>query len=190
MLSFRGKSNPYMLIVGMTGVKMGDRLLQIGCSDGGALAAVAAKVGLSGRALAVVPDAAGAARVRKGAERQGVLVDTEISASSTLPAGDADFDLVVIDDAQGQFAASGGEQQLATVREAIRVLKPGGRLLVISGLPATGLAAMFGRGSDAPPFDATGVLETGGCRFVRLLAEREGLRFVEGTKARTTGTTK
>lgn len=184
MFSFRGKSNPYMLIVGMTGVKMGDRLLQIGCSDGGALAAVAAKVGLSGRALAVVPDAAAAARVRKGAERQGVLVESEIAPSTALPTDDADFDLVVIDDAQGQFAASPAETQVATVREAVRVLKPGGRVLVISGLPASGLAAMLGRGSTAPAFDASSVLESGGCRFVRLLGEREGLRFVEGTKAR------
>ena len=75
MFSFRGKSNPYMLIVGMTGVKMGDHMLQIDCSDGGALAAVAAKVGLSGRAVAVVPDVAAAVRAKKGAERQGVLVN-------------------------------------------------------------------------------------------------------------------
>lgn len=184
MFSFRGKSNPYMLVVGMTGVKMGDRLLQIGCSDGGALAAVAARVGLSGRALAVVPDADTATRVRRGAERQGVLVETEVSPATTLPVDDTDFDLVIVDDAQGQFASAGDDTQVATVREAVRVLKPGGRVLVTSGLPATGLAAMLGRGASGPAFDATSVLEKGGCRFVRLLGEREGLRFVEGTKGR------
>jgi ubiquinone/menaquinone biosynthesis C-methylase UbiE len=184
MFSFRGKSNPYMLIVGMTGVKMGDRMLQIGCADGGALAAVAAKVGLSGRALAVVPDAAAAARVRRGAERQGVLIETEIAPGTALPADDADFDLVVIDDAEGQFASAGAQAQIGTVRESIRVLKPGGRVLVVSALPASGLSAMLGRGSGDPAFDATDVLDQGGCRFVRLLGEREGLRFVEGTKAR------
>jgi len=42
----------------MTGVKMGDRFAQVGCPDGGRLAAVALKVGLSGRAVAIVPDAA------------------------------------------------------------------------------------------------------------------------------------
>lgn len=184
MFSFRAKSNPYMLIVGMTGVKMGDRLLQIGCSDGGALAAVAAKVGLSGRALAVVPDAATASRVRKGAERQGVLVETEIAPPTALPATAPDFDLVVIDDARGQFASMPDDAQIATVHEAVRVLEPGGRVLAISALPVTGIAAMLGRGSSAPAFDATGALERGGCRFVRLLGEREGLRFVEGTKPR------
>lgn len=184
MFSFRGKSNPYMLIVGMTGVKMGDRMLQIDCSDGGALAAVAAKVGLSGRAVAVVPDVATAVRARKGAERQGVLVEVEVAPSTALPIADSDFDLVVIDDASGHFAASDASSQAATVREAVRALKPGGRVLAISTLPSTGVAAMLGRGPSGPPFDATPVLEAGGCRFVRLLGEREGLRFVEGTKAR------
>ena len=56
-------------------------------------------------------------------------------------------------------------------------------MLAISALPASGVAAMLGRGPSGPSFDAAPVLEAGGCRFVRLLGEREGLRFVEGTKA-------
>jgi ubiquinone/menaquinone biosynthesis C-methylase UbiE len=184
MFSFRGKGNPYMLIVGMTGVKMGDRILQIGCSDGGALAAIAAKVGLSGCAAAVVPDVAAAVRARKGAERTGVLIEVEVAPPTALPTTDTDFDLVVIDDGEGQFASQDTSAQSAIVHEAIRILKPGGRVLVISALPASGLAAMIGRGSTGPVFDAAPALEAGGCRFVRLLAEREGLRFVEGTKAR------
>lgn len=190
MFSFRAKGNPYMLIVGMTGVKMGDRFLQIGCADGGALAAIAAKVGLSGRAMAVVPDIDSAVRVRKGAERQGVLVDVEVAPPTDLPVTDVDFDLVVIDDGTGAFASAAAESQASTVREALRILAPGGRVLVISALPATGLAAVLGRGSTGPAFDATPALEAGGCRVVRLLAEREGFRFVEGTKARETSSQK
>ena len=174
-----------MLLVGMTGVKMGDRILQIGCADGGALAAVASKVGLSGRALAVVPDESVAARVRKGASQEGVLVEVELSPSTHLPVEDTSFDLVIVDDAAGQFAGADATTQAATVREAHRVLRPGGRALVVSALPATGLAAMLGRGATGPVFDATPALEGGGFRFVRLLAEREQLRFVEGMKART-----
>jgi len=183
MLSFRGKSNPYMLIVGMTGVKMGDRLLQVGCSDGGALAAIAAKVGLSGRAVALVPDTATAVRARKGAERQGVLVDVEIGAPTALPTEDTVFDLVVIDDQQRQFASLDEGTQGTLVSRAVQILKPGGRVLVISAMPAEGLAALFG-GSKGPAYDAEPVLKAGGCRFVRVLGEKEGLRFVEGTKAR------
>lgn len=184
MLPFRTKANPYMLVVGMSGVKMGDRMVQIGCSDGGALAAVAAKVGLSGRALAIVPDEPALSRVQKGAEAAGVLVEADIAPSTALPVDEADFSLAVIDDAAGQFAAMPAETQTATVREALRVVHPGGRILVVSALPATGLTALLGRGKSGPAFDAMPVLEMGGCRYVRVLGEREGLRFVEGIKAR------
>jgi len=60
---FLKQQNPHDLVVSMTGVKMGDRLVQIGCADAGRLAAVAGRVGLSGRALAVVPAESVAARV-------------------------------------------------------------------------------------------------------------------------------
>ncbi len=57
----------------MTGVKLGDQVMQFGCADGGPLAAVAAKVGLSGRAVAAVADDAAAARTQKAAAKAGVL---------------------------------------------------------------------------------------------------------------------
>ncbi|HEV2984087.1 MAG TPA: hypothetical protein VGX46_06855, partial [Vicinamibacterales bacterium] len=76
---FLKRDDPHLLIVGMAGVKMGDRLVQIGCAQGGRLAAVAGKVGLSGRAVLVAPDDASAARGRKGAEAGGVLVEIEIA---------------------------------------------------------------------------------------------------------------
>jgi len=125
-----------------------------------------------------------AVRARKGAERQGVLVEVEVAPPTALPVADTEFDLVVIDDVSGHFAAADAPSQAATVREAVRALKPGGRVLAISALPPSGVAAMLGRGPSGPSFDAAPVLEAGGCRFVRLLGEREGLRFVEGTKPR------
>lgn len=175
-----------MLIIGMTGAQLGDRILQIGCADGSALAAVAAKAGLSGRTLAVVADENAAMRVRKGARQQGVLVEVEIAPPTRLPVDDDSFDLVVIDDAKGDFADMDPGVQTETTREAFRALHPGGRCLVISGTPGGGLSALIGGGSATPAFDATPALESGGFRFVRLLAEREGLRFREGMKPRVT----
>ena len=72
MVRRRG-GDPYNLVVGMTGVKMGDRVVQIGCAHGGRMAAIASKVGFSGQASAVVPDAESAARARKAASQAGVL---------------------------------------------------------------------------------------------------------------------
>ena len=82
---FLKRQNPYLLLEAMTGVRMGDRLLQVGCANGGRLGAVAAKVGLSGRAVAVVPDAEAEARARSGAENAGVLVDVHLAPATKLP---------------------------------------------------------------------------------------------------------
>ena len=67
--------------------------------------------------------------------------------------------------------------------QAVRILKPGGRVLVMTPLPAEGLAALLG-GHKGPAFDPEPALKAGGCKFVRVLGEKEGLRFVEGMKAR------
>ena len=50
------RQDPYLLLVSMAGVKMGDRLVQVGCAHGGRLAALAGKVGLTGRAVNLKPD--------------------------------------------------------------------------------------------------------------------------------------
>jgi len=185
MKLFGQKPTQSRLVVGMTGVKMGDRIAQIGCAHGGRLAAVAAKVGLSGRAVAVVPDQASAARAEKGAASEGVLVDIEIAAPTSLPLDDHAFDLVIVDDSGGLFGQLPERERRDVVKEALRVLRPGGRVMVIGSVAAGGLAALIGRGSQEPPFDSKPALEEGGFKFVRHLAEREGLRFVEGLKSRT-----
>ena len=64
------RQDPYARRQSMTAVKMGDRLVQVGCAHGGRLGAVAGKVGLSGRAVVVAPDEESAARARKGAAEE------------------------------------------------------------------------------------------------------------------------
>ena len=92
---FLKRDNPHSLVVGMTGVKMGDRLLQVGCAHGGRLGAVAAKVGLSGRAAVAAPDESSAERARKGAADAGVLVDVDVAPPTRLPFENDAFDLAV-----------------------------------------------------------------------------------------------
>ena len=180
------RDDPFALIVGMTGVKMGDRLAQIGCSHGGRLAALAAKVGLSGRAVAVVPDEPAAARARKGAEQAGVLVEVEIAPPTRLPLDADAFDLVVIDDTDGLLAGAPANDQAKTIREAKRVVRPGGRVMVIGASRAArgGLGALFSRGQNGPAFDSTPLFSASGFKSVRTLAERDGLVFAEAIKPR------
>jgi len=178
------RDDPYFLVVGMTGVKLGDRFAQIGCADGGRLAAVAAKVGLSGRAVAVLPDEASAERARKGAERAGVLVEREVAAPTHLPLDEGGFDLVVIDDTGGLLAGLTADDRAATMRESRRILRPGGRLMIIGAVPKAGLSGLFARAPAAPRFDPTPLLSSDQFRSVRTLAERDGLVFVEALKPR------
>ena len=182
------KQDPYTLVVGMTGVKLGDRFVQIGCAHGGRLAAIAGKVGLSGRALAIVADQAAAGRAQKAAANAGVLVDVEVARATTI-AGDADsFDLAIVDDTGGEFTALSADDRAATIRELARVVRPGGRAMLIGASPREGLAALLSRGPTTPSLASSGEAATaiaaGGFRGVRTLAEREGLVFVEGIKPR------
>jgi ubiquinone/menaquinone biosynthesis C-methylase UbiE len=180
----RGGDEPHMLVVGMTGVRLGERFAQIGCAHGGRLAAVAKKVGLSGRAVAFVPDDASAARAQKGAAQGGVLVEIETAPATRLPADDAAFDLVVVDDTAGLLGGMPTGDRAATIGEVLRLLRPGGRAIVIGNAPRGGLGRLLARAPANPPFDAAPVLQANGFKSVRHLAERDGLVFVEGIKPR------
>jgi len=182
------RDNPYLLIVGMTSVKMGDRFVQIGCAHGGRLAAIASKVGLSGRAAVIAPDQASADRATKGAADAGVLVDVDVAPPTRLPLENDSFDLAIIDDTGGLLGTMGEADRAAAIRELARVLRPGGRAMIIGAVPRAGLAALFTRAPGGPTLAASGeankILEADGFRSVRTLAERDGLVFIEGVKPR------
>ena len=181
---FGRRVDPHLLVVGMTGVKLGDRFAQVGCAHGGRLAAVARQVGFSGHSVAIVPDEASAARARKGAAQAGVLLDVEIAPLTQLPLPDGSFDLVTVDDTDGLLATMRADDLARTAYEVQRILKPGGRLMVIGSGQRRGMSALFARAQSGPPFDAAAAFQVDGFRSVRRLAEREGLVFVEGIKPR------
>ena len=182
-------TDPHPLVVGMTGVKLGERFAQIGCAHGGRLGAIASKVGLSGRAVAFVPDEASAERARKGAADAGVLVEVEITQPTQLAVEADEFDLVVVDDTGGLLGSMppdardrhglGGAAHPAPGRPSHRHRKLPGE---------TGLAALLARPQTGVAVDPTPALHTGGFKSVRTLAEREGLIFVEGLKPRAPST--
>jgi SAM-dependent methyltransferase len=184
MLPFLSKSNPHALAVGMAGTKLGDQFVQIGCADGARLAAIAKTVGLSGRAVAVVPDADAAARVEKGARAQGVLVEVQIAPSTTLPLDDDSCDLAIVDDTDGLFTAMSESDRARMLAEVHRVLHKGGRAMVIGRVAREGLSAVFGRGGGFVSADPAPAFAAAGLKAPRVLGEREGLRFAEAIKPR------
>jgi ubiquinone/menaquinone biosynthesis C-methylase UbiE len=172
------------LIVSMTGAKMGERMLQVGCASGARLGAVAAKVGLSGTAVAIVPDEATAVRARKGAADAGVLVDVHTAHPTQLPVADGSFDFAVIDDTGGFAGSMNPATRVVMFREVFRALRPGGRALVVGAAQRGGFGALLTRVQSGPGFDAVAALAAEGFHPVRRLAEREGLTYAEGIRPR------
>ncbi len=179
----------------MVGTKMGERFVQLGCAHGGRLGAVAAKVGLSGRAVALVPDEASAARAQKGAAQAGVLIEVEVAPMTALPVDAGAFDVAVVDDTGGLVAADPARRSRAARSRAVPYFaarRKGGCRSARSR--SGGLGALFRRPSSEPSFAASGALHellaSGGFRPVRTLAERDGLVFVEALKPRAAGAEK
>ena len=73
MKFFRSSTGPYDLPVAMSGVKMGDQLLQLGCGNGKLFAALASKVGLTGHALGIDAKHTACERTKVAAEKAGVF---------------------------------------------------------------------------------------------------------------------
>ncbi len=167
------------LHVSMTGVKMGERFLMIGCDDRALMAGLASKVGLSGVAAVATFDEESAQRARNVGAKIGALIEVQPIEDVKLSFDGDAFDMVVIDDTRGGFAARSAEDRSAYLREARRVVRPGGRIEVVEGLGG----GMFGRTARTNSNDTAAALTTAGFKPVRVLAERDGFRFVEGLKA-------
>jgi predicted methyltransferase len=180
---FRRGPGPHALALAMAGVKMGERLLSLGGGTPGMFAALASKVGLTGRAAAIVPTEDAAAALRDAAAREGVLVDVEVQPRSPFTADAASFDVAVIDSTGGYLGSLAPEARVGVLRDLRRLLRPGGRALVVERAPRGGLGALVG-GAGGPrrlgPDGLVAALQAEGFRPARVLAERDGYLFVEG----------
>jgi len=175
------------LPITMTGVRMGERVLQIGVHDSALTGMLAARPGLSGHAAIVTLSEAAADRARHACEHAGVLADVTVTGTEAPRIDGASFDAAIVHDTDPAIASLAESERVALFRECHRALRVGGRLIVIDSLPRTGLSALLSRSasqSEPPPVvSLTGALEAAGFRPVRLLAEREGYRFIEGLKS-------
>jgi ubiquinone/menaquinone biosynthesis C-methylase UbiE len=172
------------LPVSMSGVKLGDRLLVLGCGDAPLIAQLALKTGLTGRACALDENAGRTERAARAVERDGALIEPLTAPWTSLPLESAAFDVVVVRDVLAPLDA---HRRAPVLAEVLRVLRPGGRCVVIEGAARGGLAALL-QGRNAPAeYTSSGgaerALSTVGFRAVRTLAERGGVTFVEGVKA-------
>lgn len=168
------------LQVSMTGVRMGERFLQIGCRDRALLSGLAAKVGLSGAAAVASFAAADTKRASSVGVKVGALVDIRPVEGPALPFDSDFFDMIVVDDTDGSFAAIDDTTRAAYLRDTLRIVRPGGRIEVVEGLGGGGL--MRGAVTRPPGYDMLRDLTAAGFKPSRLLAEKDGFRFLEGLR--------
>ncbi|OZB71124.1 MULTISPECIES: bifunctional demethylmenaquinone methyltransferase/2-methoxy-6-polyprenyl-1,4-benzoquinol methylase UbiE [unclassified Thiomonas] len=112
--------------IALSGVRPGQRVLDVAAGTGDLSRAFARKVGPTG--LVVMSDINGS-MLRAGRDRlidSGVLVPTVLCDAEKLPFPDAQFDLVSV-----AFGLRNMTHKDAALREMQRVLKPGGKLLVL-----------------------------------------------------------
>ena len=164
------------LAVSMSGLKLADRLVVIGCSDPMLIAGLGAKVGLTGRTCVVDASAARAEDAGRVAEREGALVEAAAAPGWRLPYENCAFDVAVV-----RSLALDPEAARPALAEALRVLRAGGRCVTIDGQERRGLAG-FGGGPSASAGVAADALRAAGFVAVRELANRAGLSFAEGVK--------
>jgi ubiquinone/menaquinone biosynthesis C-methylase UbiE len=171
------------LAVAMSGIRLGERVLQIGLGDARVTGALAAKPGLTGESAIVIADEAAADRARRAAADAGALVHVVVHSLERLPFEGGSFDVAVIH-AGDRAPEAGSAPGAGVLRECRRVLRSGGRIVVLEAGTRTGLAGIFrARGrSNREAGATTRGLEAAGFSAVRILGDREGCRFIEGLK--------
>lgn len=172
-------SNLEQLPVSIAGIKLGDRVLMLGSADPKLIAQLALKTGLTGRFVVVDEAESRAARAAEVVEREGALIETVTAPWTMLPLDAESFDVAVVRDV---WPALDAPVRSSAVREVLRVLRPGGRCLVMETAARSGFASLLSRRPADPDYAAVRALSEAGFKAVRTIAERDGVLFAEGVK--------
>ena len=122
-------------------------------------------------------------RAQKKALHEGALVDVKEAPLNALPYPAETFDLIIV---REHLSSMSPERRVGCLQEAFRVLRSGGRCMVIEPAPRGGLAAILIKRTVDPHHSTAKAteraLEAEGFKGIRRLAEREGTAFIEGIK--------
>jgi ubiquinone/menaquinone biosynthesis C-methylase UbiE len=176
---FRKGLSPHHTALAMIGAKPGDRVLMLGAADPGLAAEVALVTGLNGSTTVCDPVATARANVEAAARDAGALVEFEDAPLTALPAADGSFDVAVL----LGTAPPAGTHASAVCVEAMRVLRPGGRLIVIEGTKAGGFFRAKPSVPRRPAPEILALLDEIGTRARRELADVDGVAYYEGRKS-------
>lgn len=133
-------------LVRRLGIGPGDVALDVGCGTGN-LAIQAAQAGASVTGVDIAPPMI--ERARRAAEEAGVTAAFAEGDAEALPAADGSFDVVM-----SSFACMFAPRHRVAASEMARVLRPGGRLGVLTWVPygdVAGLLRLRSTHLPAPP---------------------------------------
>ena len=136
--------------------------------------------------MAVSDEAAAPRAARRRGERRRADRSPR-HALDALPFDDDAFDVVVVHGVNGLLPSLNDQARAdRALRETRRVLRHGGRVIVIEAGPKSGLAGVIRPYRPDVKYEAAGgavaALQAAGFKPVRMLWEREGYRFTEGLK--------
>jgi ubiquinone/menaquinone biosynthesis C-methylase UbiE len=109
-------------------LRSGETVLDVGCGTGTQALLAMQSVGAAGRVTGVDPSAQMIGRARRKAARRGLAAHFQVAAVEQLPFPDRSFDVALSTYMMHVLPDDLKRQGLA---EVARVLKPGGRLLVV-----------------------------------------------------------
>ena len=183
LFKLKKSGGPRELELSMAGLKLGSKVLQVDGDDPGLIVALAKVVGLSGHACAVADTQAKTGAFDRAAAAAGVLVEAKMARLASLPYDDDFFDLVVL---KNVLAEMRQHDRVLCLQQVLRVLRVGGRCLVIDRAMRGGIGSVFSKRSMDVRYVRGGgartALKDEGFRGVRRLADHDGLAFNEGTK--------
>jgi SAM-dependent methyltransferase len=163
----------------MIGPRAADSVLFLGAERPQFAAEVGAVTRLNGRTV-VVGDPAHQAGLDRAAENAGALIEFVAAPLDRLPFDPSTFHIVVTAD----VAEWADEVRLPRLAEAMRVLQPGGRMVVIVGGTGQGLVGRFQRRATLAADEVLNLLIRCGLTATRQLADSNGIKYFEGRKSR------
>jgi len=120
----------------LAAIRPGESVLEVGCGTGELTRRARARAGSAAVVAGIDPSAEMIGVARAKAQRAGLGIDYRVAAIEALPFADASFDVVLSSLMMHHLPADLKPLGLAEVR---RVLKPGGRLLIVDMKRPTGL---------------------------------------------------
>jgi len=176
---FRKGLSRHHTAIAMIGAKSGDQVLVVGASDAELAAEVALVTGLNGTTTVCDPDAGARTRVETAAREAGALVEFATATPTSLPATDESQDVVVLMNAADAVAHV---DPALVLEHVLRILRPGGRIIVVDGSRASGFFRSTGGAERLPAQTILTRLEQAGTRARRQLAEVDGVSYYEARK--------